>query len=908
MAYEAVNQEDEQKVQQGFGTQGTQNTNLTTQAENVPTLGGQQSNLVQGQAAQQTQQVTGGQMSGGQKSSGMGARLSNLKKYIEANRGSGMAQGIQKGIEDIRTGVQKGIGESEQKLQTGVAGEKARLSKGEQLIKASNEGGGGVFEKGRSEAYTQDITPAQPQAQVAATGTEGIQPQPVQQPQFQEFGQTAADRLAAFSKYRTGEAQQFDIENQAQLETQAKELQKRANLAQSEAGRYQLLRETFGRPAYTTGQQRLDQLLLQAAPEESGTLQKMTQTIAQPVQEQMKKLQDLRSAENLAIKSQAQGLAGQIGTGLGTERQAFESDIQKRIADEQARAATQYEQARQILSAGGDVNADVLRAAGVSDQAKIDEFLKYYQQGQGQTLGQKVQSGGSLGDQDLQMLHSAVAPTTNFEDFKKAYTENTNNFRGTVQEAIKNASGGFLDYRSQGPAVGVSQFLSAYDPNRITAATVSNAQDLARYQALQQLAAEQGGLLQSGMQFGEGAGRIGQFDIGGALAALREYYNPATTDQYARVSAAPVAQTDIITQAEQAALGTVGTLTGGAEKIAAPVTSIVPGGTELSSALMQSPTMATTPVIMGTGETGRAYLNAGTGLTESAMSGDVLGTTQAGWQFANAPVTGGLAGATTGVQTGEQLASTALTGADKLANVIPFQQTGLTSSLVTAPTQASIAAASKNIQSLLGTGSKIATGDIKTLTNVDTLKTLSGLNLASDTGKLVVNSVNKGVEAAKETWNKASKAVTQVFCFLKDSQVLMEDGSRKSIQDIEPGDFVFGGGLVLIAGRAITDELFCHDGVFVSGSHSTFENGSWKKVRNSELAKSVDDDRHLVYNLVTANHLLVVGKKLYTDFVEFHGADLCSSEDEVIEKLNSDKTLAQDVQEKLDEFLYKKIQ
>ena len=284
MAYEAYNEDDEQKVQQGFGTQGTQNTNQTTQAENAPTLGGQQSNLVQGVSGQATQQVQGGQSNTatGQKSSGMGARLSNLKKYIQANQGSGMAQGIQKGIEDIRTGVQKDIGQSQEKLQTNVAGEKQRLSKGEQLIKASTEGGGGVFEKGRSEAYTQDISPNLQNKQVSiqpisennvdtqlGTGTTGPVVQSVTQPQydFNQYGQSAADRLSAFNKYRTGEAQQFDIENQAKLETQAKELQKRADLSQSEAGRYQLLRETFGRPSYTTGQQRLDQLILQARPE-----------------------------------------------------------------------------------------------------------------------------------------------------------------------------------------------------------------------------------------------------------------------------------------------------------------------------------------------------------------------------------------------------------------------------------------------------------------------------------------------------------------------------------------------------------------------------------------------------------------------------------------------------------------
>ena len=245
MAIEATNKEDEHKVQQGFGATPQAQAQQNQTQSVTPTLGSAQSSTL-GQdvgQAQNQQQTSPGQASTGQKGSGMGARLSNLKKYIETNRNSGMAQGIQKGIEGIRTGLQSDIGKSQTKFQEQTAEEKARIARGENLIKSSAEGGGGVLEKGRSEAYTQDITPKTQATTVAATGTEGTVTTPVAQitPDYSQYGSTATDRLAQFAKYRTGEASQYDIENQAQLEQQAKELQKRADLSQSEAGRYQLL-------------------------------------------------------------------------------------------------------------------------------------------------------------------------------------------------------------------------------------------------------------------------------------------------------------------------------------------------------------------------------------------------------------------------------------------------------------------------------------------------------------------------------------------------------------------------------------------------------------------------------------------------------------------------------------------
>lgn len=398
MAIEATNKEDEQKVQQGFGATPQAQAQQNQTQSVTPTLGGAQSSTL-GQdvgQAQNQQQTSPGQASTGQKGSGMGARLSNLKKYIETNRGSGMAQKIQGGIEGIRSGVQQGIGQSQAKLQEQTAAEKARIARGETLIQGSQAGGGGVFEKGRSEAYTQDITPNQTQTPA---------------PDYSQYGKTTQERLAEFGKYRTGEVSQFDVENQAQLEQQAKELQKRADLSQSEAGRYQLLRETFNRPAYTTGQQRLDQLLLQADPTESAQLATMAKTVNAPVQEQLKALQAQKESQNAALKTQAQALAGKIGTGLTEAQTEFTTDLQK--AQEAAKVQTQqaYSQLQDKMARGEPITQDDLeKLTATSSDQNVKDFLDYYQRGVKQTIGEKLQSGVQFTPQEQAKVATQVAP------------------------------------------------------------------------------------------------------------------------------------------------------------------------------------------------------------------------------------------------------------------------------------------------------------------------------------------------------------------------------------------------------------------------------------------------------------------------------------------------------------------
>lgn len=450
MAYEAQNQNDQQKQQNGFGTQGTQQTNQNTQAENIPLLGGQQSNLVQGVSTQNAQQVQGGQSntSTGQKSSGMGARLSNLKKYIEGNRNSGMAQKIQGGIENIRTGLQGNINQSKGQFQEKTAGEKARIARGETLIQGTQQGGLGLLEKGRTEQYTQEAPVQATNTQAPTVTLEAKQNAPVgeskapitdiQSPvvqkiepvDFSQYGKTAQDRLNEFNKYREGLSQQYQIDNEADLNRQATELQKRADLSQNEAGRYQLLRETFNRPAYTTGQQRLDQLLLQASPEESAKLAAMAKTINDPVQQQMNELQALKTAENqdivnkaLALKGNiAKGFYGDVGqpvidsitgkiTNVGTGALGqFNTELEQKRLESAKTIGTQFAQLQAKIQNGEPLTQEDLVKLNRGEDANAQDFLTNYNKGVKKTLGEQISTGGYLTDNQINYMTSLKTP------------------------------------------------------------------------------------------------------------------------------------------------------------------------------------------------------------------------------------------------------------------------------------------------------------------------------------------------------------------------------------------------------------------------------------------------------------------------------------------------------------------
>jgi len=107
-----------------------------------------------------------------------------------------------------------------------------------------------------------------------------------------------------------------------------------------------------------------------------------------------------------------------------------------------------------------------------------------------------------------------------------------------------------------------------------------------------------------------------------------------------------------------------------------------------------------------------------------------------------------------------------------------------------------------------------------------------------------------------------------VGCFLPDTEITMADGSKKKIIDIELKDNIKVGGNVFATAKFLVTNLYDYKGVKVSGSHMVNENNKWIRVEDSDIAKSLGNDEHVVYTLGTQNRRIVINDILFTDYFE----------------------------------------
>lgn len=214
-----------------------------------------------------------------------GRRLQNLQNYLKANKPQSQALG-QQIVGKVGTDVEKAqqkLAQSQQRFSQQIQPEQQRLSQGGQVIQS-------------------------------ALGAEGTQPgqaamQFVQDPnQVKEF-------------QNLFQGQSFlpvtGLSDADKLQAQASQLGQTAGLAGTEAGRFQLLKKYFGKPTYTTGQQRLDQLLLQGGGG-LGDLQSHLRNQAQQAERSLSAgIQGARQQagqlgqQREQLQQQAQGILGQ---------------------------------------------------------------------------------------------------------------------------------------------------------------------------------------------------------------------------------------------------------------------------------------------------------------------------------------------------------------------------------------------------------------------------------------------------------------------------------------------------------------------------------------------------------------------------------------------------------------------
>ena len=132
------------------------------------------------------------------------------------------------------------------------------------------------------------------------------------------------------------------------------------------------------------------------------------------------------------------------------------------------------------------------------------------------------------------------------------------------------------------------------------------------------------------------------------------------------------------------------------------------------------------------------------------------------------------------------------------------------------------------------------------------------------------------IGSAERTGEKQADAVAQqqpVECFLPGQKVLMEDGSTKNIEDLEPNDMVAEGGRVQMVGYGIAHQFCDYNGVKITPGHAVHDGTGWVEVQHISPVTIMHPKGTKVYNVVTDNHKLIVENQLVGDYYEPHGID-----------------------------------
>jgi hypothetical protein len=271
------------------------------------------------------------------KASGSG-RFTNIQSYLQANQGSG---------EKIAGQIGQKVGQQTQKL-----GEAVQTAQGVNP---------------QLEAERQRIAQASGFAQ-----------------QVQEDPTKLLDKTQQFRQLATGQTGLQPIQQQAQqafdvAQGQLGQVQQLSNLTGSEGGRFELLRQAMGRPSYTRGQQRLDQLLIQSSGGDIlGQLQKDTAAKARAGEQLLGSTRGDIENQLADLGTQAQEAQKLLTGTLGTwddpttpENEAtgalggLQTDLTTRAGQQQARLEDMYNRARAGLQSG-EIDRDVAEMLGLT--------------------------------------------------------------------------------------------------------------------------------------------------------------------------------------------------------------------------------------------------------------------------------------------------------------------------------------------------------------------------------------------------------------------------------------------------------------------------------------------------------------------------------------------------------------
>lgn len=285
-------------------------------------------------------------------------QATNLQNYIKANIGGGdqIAQGIQNKVQNQSDQFGQGIQKAQSELQDKSNPLEAELGDdAKNVIKTSFQ---------------------DPQALLG------------QQNQLSQF-QRLRDQ-GANSDIHNIQNQQGQLSSQLHNSAQFNNINASAQNAGNEAGQFQLLQQTFGNPTYSSGQQRLDQLLLQAQPNSARGLQQGLGQIRQGANQQIQGLDANSQAKIAALqnmsKQNSTDIQGLLNTGqyqgekLGEGFDDLQKNANQRLLEAKANASVYQDLPTHIMNPAQLTSNELDLLGLTSGQSKYGVGLGSYVQ------------------------------------------------------------------------------------------------------------------------------------------------------------------------------------------------------------------------------------------------------------------------------------------------------------------------------------------------------------------------------------------------------------------------------------------------------------------------------------------------------------------------------------------------
>lgn len=111
--------------------------------------------------------------------------------------------------------------------------------------------------------------------------------------------------------------------------------------------------------------------------------------------------------------------------------------------------------------------------------------------------------------------------------------------------------------------------------------------------------------------------------------------------------------------------------------------------------------------------------------------------------------------------------------------------------------------------------------------------------------------------------------LSEVFCFAAGTPITLANGDAMPIENIDLFDECDEGGMVNGKGVTLANDLYDYAGVQVTGSHAVYEDGEWKRVKNSNKAIPLVVKGYVkVYIINNENHILIVNGIRFADYGE----------------------------------------